>query len=645
MSSTQQLLLGEGAGGAAPVFIEDVFSTYLYTGTGAALTITNGIDLSTKSGLVWIKDRNTAGNFHVLTDTIRGVNSQLRSNTTDVPLVETNMLQSFTTSGFSLGTSVFVNGNTKPFVGWTFREQPKFFDIVTYTGNGSSTQTISHSLGSIPGCIMVKKTSDTSRWSTYHRSLTAGSFLKLETTDAQAADSFMNGANAPTSTTFTAQLATSDGLNANGATYIAYLWAHDAGGFGLAGTDNVISCGSFTGTGDTGNPAVVNLGYEPQWVMVKPASTTGDWIIEDVMRSFNVMANSLALRPNTAAAEGVYGGVCLLNTGFNSAGGSLNTASQTYIYVAIRRGLMKVPTDATKVFTPALGVATIPNMVAGFPVDSFLGGDRDTPSANNWRWWDRVRGNEASLKTTSITGEVIDEYDYGQFQSMTGFISGNYDGSDKIGWMFRRASGYFDEVCYKGNGSTQSVNHSLGVAPELIIIKWRSGGGTDYGWRVFQKDLGITKWGQFTTDGFSTASVPYPWGTPTSSVFNLGDGSVWFSSNGSSRNFIAYLFATCAGVSKVGSYTGTGATQTIDCGFTGGARFALIKRTDSTGDWYVWDTTRGMVSGTDPSILINDIAAEVNANSVYTITTGFQIVSTAAGINASGGTYIFLAIA
>jgi hypothetical protein len=52
-----------------------------------------------------------------------------------------------------------------------------------------------------------------------------------------------------------------------------------------------------------------------------------------------------------------------------------------------------------------------------------------------------------------------------------------------------------------------------------------------------------------------------------------------------------------------------------------------------------------MTSGTDPSLLLNSLAAEVNANSVFAITTGFQIVSTAADINASGGTYIFLAIA
>ena len=104
-------------------------------------------------------------------------------------------------------------------------------------------------------------------------------------------------------------------------------------------------------------------------------------------------------------------------------------------------------------------------------------------------------------------------------------------------------------------------------------------------------------------------------------------------------------FASCPGVSKVGSYSGTGATQTINCGFTGGARFVLIKRTDSTGGWYAWDTARGMISGTDPYILLNTNTAEVNANNVYTTGVGFQIVGTGAGINASGGTYIYLAIA
>jgi hypothetical protein len=117
--------------------------------------------------------------------------------------------------------------------------------------------------------------------------------------------------------------------------------------------------------------------------------------------------------------------------------------------------------------------------------------------------------------------------------------------------------------------------------------------------------------------------------------------------NASGLNFVAYLFATCAGVSKVGSYTGTATTLQINCGFTAGSRFVLIKRTDSTGDWYFWDSARGIVAGNDPYLIFNSIAAEVTGTDyVDTYSAGFELTSTApAGINASGGSYIFLAIA
>jgi hypothetical protein len=109
---------------------------------------------------------------------------------------------------------------------------------------------------------------------------------------------------------------------------------------------------------------------------------------------------------------------------------------------------------------------------------------------------------------------------------------------------------------------------------------------------------------------------------------------------------IIYLFATCPGVSKVGSYTGTGADLNVDCGFTTGARFILIKRTDSTGDWYVWDSARGIVAGNDPYLLLNSTAAEVTALTTLTHPSGFTVTSSApAALNASGGSYIFLAIA
>jgi hypothetical protein len=211
-----------------------------------------------------------------------------------------------------------------------------------------------------------------------------------------------------------------------------------------------------------------------------------------------------------------------------------------------------------------------------------------------------------------------------------------------IHWMFKRASGFFDVVCYTGTGSATTVSHNLGVAPELMIVKGRS---QDIGWGVYSaptgnaEDLTLN-----TTDASFTSASRWNSTTPTASVFSLGDSGA---NNNTGSTYVAYLFASCSGVSKVGSYTGTGTTQVINCAFTTGARFVLIKRTDSTGDWYVWDLARGIVAGDDPYLLLNTAAAEVtNTDFVDTAATGFEISSTApAAINASGGSFIFLAIA
>ena len=132
--------------------------------------------------------------------------------------------------------------------------------------------------------------------------------------------------------------------------------------------------------------------------------------------------------------------------------------------------------------------------------------------------------------------------------------------------------------------------------------------------------------------------------TPTASAFYVGNNAL---TNNTAETYVAYLFATCAGVSKVGSYTGTATTLQVPCGFTTGARFVLIKRTDSTSDWYVWDTVRGIIAGNDPYSLLNSNAAEVtNTDYIDPYSAGFELSSTApAAINANGGTYIFLAIA
>ena len=205
----------------------------------------------------------------------------------------------------------------------------------------------------------------------------------------------------------------------------------------------------------------------------------------------------------------------------------------------------------------------------------------------------------------------------------------------------QRAPSFFDEVCYTGTGANRTVTHNLGVVPELMIVKDRS---ADANWSIYSATLGATQRLRFNDQAPQTLTGFWNNTAPTSSVFTVGTYS---ETNQSGDNFVAYLFATCAGVSKVGSYTGTGALQTIACGFTTGARFILIKRTDSTGDWYVWDSARGITSGNDPYLLMNSTAAEVTGtNYVDSTAAGFQVTAAApAGLNAVGGTYIFLAIA
>lgn len=97
----------------------------------------------------------------------------------------------------------------------------------------------------------------------------------------------------------------------------------------------------------------------------------------------------------------------------------------------------------------------------------------------------------------------------------------------------------------------------------------------------------------------------------------------------------------------MGKYTGNGGIQVINCGFSTGARFILIKRTDAVGDWYMWDTARGIVAANDPHVCLNTEAFEVTTNdSVDPDPTGFavnQVVGT--NINVTAATYIFLAFA
>jgi hypothetical protein len=630
-----------------PTYIEDVFSTWLYTGNDSTQTITNGIDLAGKGGLVWCKNRTSTGvGGNYVVDSARGYGQYLVTDTTSASTngAADTFWPTFLSNGFSFGSggSFTLNQSGVNFASWTFREQPKFFDVVTWTGDGTSSRAISHNLGATPGCVIVKRTNNTADWVVYHRSVSGTLFLNL--TDAVTTANNLGTVTAADSTTFTVTAGTTDGrrVNSSANTYVAYVFAHNAGGFGLTGTDNVISCGSFTADG-SGN-ATINLGYEPQWVMVKRTDSTSNWFMVDSMRGnptlITSVSNEQILRANTSDAESSsWGFANPTATGFQAA--SIG-ASSTWIYIAIRRGPMKTPTTGTSVFAPVQYTTSPEGFITGFPVDLGIAGNKS--GTDKWYWQSRLQG-AVTMSSASTAAEV------GSGSAKFDMMNGYGTGFSAAYWTnaFRRAPGFFDVVCYTGTGTNQFINHNLGVRPDLYIVKRRSATAN---WAVTVNGVSGDSVGLLnSSNAFGGTAYDNGYlvnGTVPASNFGAGFGSVNNdAANASGSTYVAYLFASCPGVSKVGSYTGTGTTQTINCGFTGGARFVMIKRTDSTGDWYVWDTARGIVSGNDPHLSLNTTAAEVTSNdTIDTDSTGFVVNQVSAtNVNVSSATYIFLAIA
>lgn len=617
---------------ATQIYSDDVFSAYTYTGTGASLTINNGINLSTNGGLVWMKSRSAATD-HALYDTARGATFDLVSNSSASQTTQTTGLTAFNSNGFTVGALAKINTSAATYVGWTFRKAPKFFDVVTYTGNGAN-RTISHSLGSVPGMIIVKRTDAAADWQVYSNSIANTEYMVLNTTAAKATGATRWNSTTPTSSVFS--LGTDTTVNASAGTYVAYLFAHDTTSTGI------VQCGSFT-TDASANPVTVNLGWEPQFVLTKRTSLAGSWNMLDTMRGFSQSATDAALFSNTAAAESSssnYGYPTATGFYYNGEGG----ANTTIIYLAIRMP-NKPPTVGTQVYnaiarTGTGAVATITGV--GFAPDLVIAKDRQsaTPPPS---YVDRLRGVGINLASSSTAAETADATGVTSF-SMNGVALGastNFNATDNyINWFFKRAPGVFDEVCYTGTGVAGTQAHSLGVAPELMIVKQRNAAND---WPVYAAPSGNNKVLYLNFADAQATRSEWNNTTPTASVFSLNSSAAV---NQSSSTYVAYLFATKAGISKVGSYTGNGSSQTINAGFTTGARWVMIKRTDSTGDWYVWDSTRGIVAGNDPHLSLNTVAAEVTTDdSVDTNTTGFIVNQLAAtNINVNAATYIYLSL-
>ena len=640
-------LLQLAAGGGAPpvTAIEDVFSAYTYTGNGGTQTITNGVDLAGKGGLVWMKNRGAAYN-NSLTDTVRGAANFVYTDLTNANnnTGTSAYFNSFTSSGFVLAADAvgYTNGSGQNFGSWSFAQAAKFFKVAQVTVSGSNQTVDLSSLGTV-GMVTVKRTDSTSAWYTFHRSCTSGKLVYLNTTAAETTD----GSITLSGTTLTLV----QSVIGNG-TYIVYAWAHDTG------ADGLIQCGSSVMDGSTGN-ATVSLGWEPQYILVKKLGGASNWFLMDTARGYNMSADNV-LKANTTEADASFDIGNPTATGFYLYVGD---PSATYAYLAIRRGPMKKPTVGTQVYYAEAVAQTNAQQTTGVPFPTDLAcvvsrdGSSRTSYYNTFIFLDRLRGMYIPNDTYVSTGPALqssttaaEDTTQGYFQLKSdsknvtrGTGWGGASEGNLCYWFFRRYPGVFDEVCYTGTGSARTVAHNLTVTPELMIVKARSGA---YNWGVYSATLGATKYLMLNSDGGNYSPTTTPWNDtpPTASVFTVG---TWNATNESPINYVAYLFATLAGISKVFSYTGNGSSQTINCGFTTGARFILIKRTDSTGDWYLWDSTRGIVAGNDPHLSVNTTVAEVTTDdSIDPDNSGFIVNEVAAThCNVNAATYIGLAFA
>lgn len=337
----------------------------LYTGDGTLSRTLTGL-YEFQPDFIWAKNRSGAF-AHVLQDSVRGFSStrKLSSNTTDPENSSGNAtdpgfgyISGVSSTGFSVASTgggiTHLNQDTAPYVGWAWKANgagssntngsitstvsvnaTAGFSVVTYTGNGSNSQTVGHGLGVAPSMVIVKGRSNAEQWWTWHSSLTNGSYaLILNATNAQT--SYSNIFNiAPNSSIFNLQ--NGGGVNGSGQTFVAYCFAE---------IDGFSKFGSYTGNGST-DGTMVYLGFRPKFVLVKCSSSDlsgqAHWVVQDASRSpYN--AADATLYPNLANSEGTSGEqIDFLSNGFKirNTVPRWNSSGATFIYAAFAENPFK----------------------------------------------------------------------------------------------------------------------------------------------------------------------------------------------------------------------------------------------------------------------------------------------------------------
>ena len=640
----------------------------------------------TEGGLLWIKSVSAAAQ-HRLYDTERDVRKYIRSDHDTEEQQINGGISHWTAKGASHsrdGDAVF-GANTEEtqinskYAAWGFRKAKRFFDVIKWDGDNTVGRTIDHNLKIEPGVIMIKCLSASYGWQVYHRSLGTTSWLYLnENGEASTANSpgFANVTNK------SFDIGNYIAVNGSGQKYVAYVFAHDPE------VDGIIKCENYAGNA---SQRKITLGWEPQYVMIKCTSHSSSWWIYDAQRGGmqlydkGVMGQAAGsagkiLFADTTQDQNTDYDITTDTSGFWLPGPtSLNETGKTYAYIAIRKGPMRTPTDPKKVFavSRAYGPNT-PTYLADFPPDVFW--DRGYENNAYWRTATRKMGQNTSTGEPRMywdtNGNAINDANYlsngwTTWDEMKGArYSGLSQANPYIGHLMRRAPGFFDTVGYVGDASSvdsnveRSISHNLGVKPEMIVIR-TFGNDVSAGTGALGlhkncgtlplaaaspylgvqyngcKQIGSGTNGDYYTG--TTAQEKFGSSTDTITDFYVGTA---METNKQYYSYMAYMWATCPKISKVGYYVGTGSDLNIDCNFDDTARLVIINKWNSES-YYCYDSIRGITSGNDPFLYWNNYDGDYTGTDyIDPYSTGFKITNQAnTTLNVTGHFYQYLAIA
>jgi len=650
-----------------PPIPSENFNTVIWDGDS---TDNRAIEVGFKPDWVWYKTRNAA-NDHNAVDSTRGATNQLRPNTNSSGYNATDQIKSFTATGFTVGTGGDANASGNTYVAWCWKANGGTtssntdgtitstvqantkggFSVVTYNGSGNA-DTVGHGLGAAPKVVIIKRTNGGAGFNWINGgaglSWTSNETLSFDGNGDIDTWNYFN-ATAPTSTVFYLGTGANTGsVNDNAGTYIAYCFAEKAG---------YSKFDTYTGNGANN---VISTGFEPAWLVIKRTNGTGTWLMYDNKRNTSNPRNTI-LQANLSDAEVTSSSLVInfLTNGFEVTGnnGDFNGNGDKYIYMAFGSDASTAPALADSFANKLYDGNGGTQLITGLGFSPSMVWLKGRSFADNHNMADTVRGplkyvfpNSTDLQFTS--SNYLSSFDSDGF-TLGNDGSGNASGQTFVAWTWKansiptinttgtiqsiasanQTAGFSIVSWTSTSSSSDTIGHGLGVKPDVVLYKKLSATGSWF----WYTDVIDGSWDELVLNS-NAAKSDFAGTYATSTTFKSVTSS-------SGANWITYCFASVAGFSKMGTYNGSGSDgNVVATGFK--PSWVIIKRSNSTGGWLMFDSARS------PSNPVND-RLEANNNQAEQTNSGdkfldfnatdFEANGSDSELNASGGTYIYMA--